>query len=77
MAKRHHYVYILQCRDDTLYTGYTTDLIRRLGQHNRGKGARYTKGKYPCGWSIGNRFPRRNWRWPGNTPLNAYLGRKS
>jgi len=47
MAKRHHYVYILQCRDDTLYTGYTTDLIRRLGQHNRGKGARYTKGRIP------------------------------
>ena len=33
-----HYVYILQCKDDTLYTGYTNDLENRLEKHENGKG---------------------------------------
>ncbi len=41
------YVYILLCRDDTLYTGITTDLQRRLRQHNAGTGAKYTRGRGP------------------------------
>ncbi len=41
-------VYIVSCRDDTLYTGITTDLIRRLAEHNSGKnGARYTRSRRP------------------------------
>ena len=40
-------VYILQCSDNTLYTGITNDLTRRLGQHNAGQGAKYTKGRSP------------------------------
>lgn len=42
-----HYVYILSCHDGTLYTGYTSDLTRRLHQHNQGKGAKYTKHRAP------------------------------
>lgn len=42
-----HFVYILKCVDGTLYTGYTTELLRRLNQHNNGKGARYTRGRTP------------------------------
>lgn len=42
-----HFVYILQCVDGTLYTGYTTELLRRLSEHNHGKGARYTRGRTP------------------------------
>ena len=42
-----HYVYILSCHDGTLYTGYTSNLIRRLHQHNQGKGAKYTKYRTP------------------------------
>ena len=42
-----HYTYILECRDQTLYTGYTTDLERRLKVHNDGKGAKYTKIRRP------------------------------
>lgn len=42
-----HYVYILSCDDGTLYTGYTTDLNRRLNEHNRGEGAKYTRGRTP------------------------------
>jgi len=44
---QNHYVYILRCDDDTFYTGYTTDLIRRLNEHNSGKGARYTVPRRP------------------------------
>ena len=42
-----HYTYILECKDQTLYTGYTTDLDRRLKVHNEGKGAKYTKIRRP------------------------------
>ena len=40
-------MYILACSDGTLYTGYTTDIRRRLAEHNAGGGARYTKGRGP------------------------------
>ncbi|MDH5480899.1 MAG: GIY-YIG nuclease family protein, partial [Nitrosomonas sp.] len=41
-------VYILQCADGSLYTGITTDLARRIAEHEaRGKGARYTQGRGP------------------------------
>ena len=40
-------VYILKCGDDTLYTGITTDLRRRIEQHESGKGAKYTRGRGP------------------------------
>ncbi|ADL11600.1 GIY-YIG nuclease family protein [Acetohalobium arabaticum] len=42
-----HYVYILRCADETLYTGYTTDLDRRVKEHNQGQGAKYTRGRKP------------------------------
>ena len=41
------YVYILKCRDNTLYTGYTVDLNRRIETHNKGLGAKYTRGRLP------------------------------
>ena len=40
-------LYVLRCRDETLYCGITNDLERRITQHNDGKGARYTKGRGP------------------------------
>lgn len=40
-------VYVLRCRDDTYYCGITTELQRRIDQHNRGQGARYTRGRGP------------------------------
>ncbi|ATF10617.1 GIY-YIG nuclease family protein [Brevibacillus sp. HB1.4B] len=46
-SSKSHYVYILSCADGTLYTGYTTELIRRLTAHNEGKGAKYTRGRGP------------------------------
>ncbi len=41
------FVYILKCADDSLYTGWTIDLARRLQAHNRGKGAKYTRHRLP------------------------------
>lgn len=40
-------VYIVRCRDGSLYTGISNDLARRLAAHNRGKGARYTRSRGP------------------------------
>ena len=42
-----HYVYILRCGDDTLYTGYSTDVERRVCEHREGEGAKYTRGRGP------------------------------
>jgi len=41
------YVYILRCADQSLYTGVATDLAARVGKHNDGKGAKYTRGRRP------------------------------
>lgn len=43
-----YFVYILRCSDGTLYTGVTTDLKRRLSEHNAGRGAKYTRGRLPA-----------------------------
>lgn len=43
-----YYIYILRCCDDTLYTGITTDIKRRVDEHNNSKkGAKYTKLRRP------------------------------
>ncbi len=42
-----YYVYMLQCSDNTLYTGCTNDLERRVQTHNEGKGAKYTRSRRP------------------------------
>jgi putative endonuclease len=42
-----HYVYVLACGDGSLYTGYTTDVERRIGEHRSGEGAKYTRGRGP------------------------------
>jgi putative endonuclease len=40
-----YYVYMLLCGDDTIYTGISTDVERRVEEHRSGKGARYTRAK--------------------------------
>ncbi len=42
-----NFVYILKCSDNTLYTGWTNDIIKRLTSHNSGKGAKYTHSRTP------------------------------
>ena len=41
------YLYILRCKDGSLYTGITTDVEKRLEAHRAGKGAKYTRGRGP------------------------------
>ena len=41
------YLYILRCKDNTLYTGITTNVEKRLQQHRSGKGAKYTRDRAP------------------------------
>lgn len=47
MGEKTWYLYILECRDGSLYTGITDDVLRRVAQHNAGKGAKYTRGRGP------------------------------
>jgi putative endonuclease len=44
---RPHFVYIVRCRDGSLYTGWARDPQARLGLHNSGRGAKYTRGRRP------------------------------
>ena len=47
-----HYVYIVICSDNTLYTGYTTNVEHRIATHNTGKGARYTRARLPVSLAV-------------------------
>jgi len=42
-----HHVYVIECADGSLYTGYTTDVERRVAEHDAGEGAKYTRGRTP------------------------------
>lgn len=42
-----YYVYLLRCKDGSLYCGYTNDVAARVETHNSGKGAKYTKSRLP------------------------------
>ncbi|MBE7048241.1 MAG: GIY-YIG nuclease family protein [Ruminococcaceae bacterium] len=42
-----HFVYILRCCDNTLYTGWTTNVLHRVYAHNSGHGAKYTRSRLP------------------------------
>ncbi len=55
------FVYILKCSDDTLYTGITTDLERRLTEHNQTeKGAKYTRARRPVELIYSEKQPNRS-----------------
>ena len=47
MAARQAFVYILRCADGTFYIGTARDISRRVGVHNAGKGAKYTRPRLP------------------------------
>ncbi|OGI97030.1 endonuclease [Candidatus Nomurabacteria bacterium RIFCSPLOWO2_01_FULL_43_15] len=56
-----YYIYILKCLDSTLYTGITTDLKRRVGEHNGSKlGASYTHSRRPVKIVYRKRFKNRS-----------------
>ena len=45
--KQSWFVYIIQCRDKSLYVGITNDIEARIKSHNLGQGCHYTRGRYP------------------------------
>lgn len=45
--KGNHYTYMLLCEDNSLYTGWTKDLEKRLETHNRGRASKYTRSRLP------------------------------
>jgi len=56
-----YYLYILKCLDGTLYTGITTDLVRRVAEHNRTKlGAKYTSSRRPVELVYSRKFKNRS-----------------
>ncbi|MBA3732896.1 GIY-YIG nuclease family protein [Patescibacteria group bacterium] len=56
-----YYLYILKCADETLYTGITVDLKRRLEEHNLSKkGAKYTKARRPVSLVWSKKFRNRS-----------------
>lgn len=64
MPQRQYYLYILKCADGTLYTGITTDLKRRVAEHNGEKesklGAKYTSSRRPVKLVYSRRFKNRS-----------------
>jgi putative endonuclease len=60
MPENKWYAYLLCCRDGSLYCGITTDLSRRLREHNEGRaGARYTRTRRPVTLVYSREFPDR------------------
>jgi putative endonuclease len=55
-----HCVYVLRCGDETFYTGYTTDVERRVREHAAGEGAKYTRGRTPLELVHVEGFPSRS-----------------
>lgn len=56
-----YYLYILKCADETLYTGITVDLERRIQEHNQSKlGAKYTKARRPVKLIYSKKFRNRS-----------------
>jgi putative endonuclease len=53
------FVYMVECADKTLYTGWTTDVDRRLKAHNAGRGAKYTRERGPVRLVYVEKMPNR------------------
>ena len=54
------YLYMVRCRDGSLYTGITTDVARRVKEHTTKKGAAYTKNKTPVKLVYQESLPSRS-----------------
>lgn len=51
-----YYFYVLTCKDGSFYGGFTTDLKKRVAQHNEGKGAKYTRSHRPVSLIFAQSF---------------------
>jgi len=48
MSQKDWFFYVLSCSDKSLYAGVTTDVDRRIAQHNEGKGSKYVRSRLPA-----------------------------
>lgn len=55
-SHKDHFMYVLECADGTLYTGYTVDIEKRIQAHNSGCGAKYTRARRPVKLLASARF---------------------
>jgi putative endonuclease len=55
-----YYLYIVECSDGSLYTGWTTNIEKRLKAHNSGKGAKYTRTRKPVTLKYVKEFPTKS-----------------
>jgi putative endonuclease len=55
-----HFVYIVVCKNEELYTGYTIDIDKRVETHNSGKGAKYTKTRLPVKLVYSEQFENKS-----------------
>ena len=55
-----YYTYILRCSDDTLYTGWTDNIGKRLDSHNKGVGSKYTRARLPVELARQEEFTSKN-----------------
>ena len=60
MENEEHYFYVVSCKDDSLYAGYTNNLKRRIKLHNEGKGAKYTRARGPVRLVYSKGFPTKS-----------------
>lgn len=60
MKTNNSYVYILKCNDGSLYTGYTTNLEKRLANHNKGIASKYTRARLPVEYVYIKSFDNKN-----------------
>ncbi len=67
------YMYVLECSDGSLYTGYTTDVKKRVDTHNARKGAKYTRARLPVTLLYQEEFPTK----PSAMSAEALFNRKT
>ena len=62
LENKKHFIYIVECSDGSYYTGYTTNIQRRLNEHNYSfkRGAKYTRSRRPVKLIHTEEFPTRS-----------------
>lgn len=70
------FVYILQCYDQSFYTGSTVDLDKRIEQHQNGEGANYTSKKLPVRLVYYEEYPRIDWAFNREKQIQGWNRRK-
>lgn len=72
-----NYTYIVKCSDETLYTGWTNNLKKRLEAHNSGKGAKYTKNRRPVELVYFEEYDTKQEAMKGSMRLSSFPDKRS